>query len=79
MYEHHKYKNKNYKTIRRKHMGGFSCPQIGQWILRSDTKNTSSKRKINWNLCKKKKKKTFVYERTLSREFKENLQNGKRF
>ena len=47
MYEHHKYKNKNYKTIRRKHMGGFSHPQIGQWILRSDTKNTSSKRKIN--------------------------------
>ena len=55
MYEHHKYKNKNYKTIRRKkkleEMGGLSCPQIGQWILRSDTNNTSNKRKINWNLC----------------------------
>ena len=58
MYEHHKYKNKNYKTIRRKkkleEMGGLSCPQIGQWILRSDAKNTSNKREINWNLCKKK-------------------------
>ena len=45
MYRRTKCNSPNGKTLRRKHKGKSSGPQIWQWTLRHDTKSTNSKRK----------------------------------